>query len=294
MKFLRFSLTRIVLGAILILFSYVILSNYLPSLAFQLGLPEQASVCIFSILTVILLPLIYKWFFGWIEKRTVTEVSFDRFGRNLLWGLLLGVVLQSFVIMFIYAMGGYTVTGVNSASVMLMPFLFAMITGVFEEVLFRGVVFRIVEERLGSWIALIISALIFGFLHLANQNSEFTDGLAVAIEAGLLLGACYILTRNLWMPIIFHAAWNFTQGTIYGAAVSGGSDGNSLIMAKIEGAKWFTGGGFGPEGSVQAVVFCSIATVVILILCAKKGLFVKGALWLKKEEGHAQNANQGA
>ncbi len=290
MKFLRFSLTRIILGGIILLVSYVLFSEYLRDYLTNGGLQKPWPLLISTAVTLVLLPLLYKWFFGGVEGRRVGEISLQRFFPNMVWGVLLGVVLQSFVIMVIYAMGGYTVVSVNSPSVMLLPLCGALMTGVFEELVFRGVVFRIVEERLGSWVALLLSALIFGLLHAFNDNATLIDGVAVSIEAGLLLAVCYMLTRNLWMPIMFHAAWNFTQGTVYGAAVSGGAAGESLISAQIDGAKWFTGGGFGPEGSVQAVVLCTLATVVMLVVCLRKGRVVKGALWLKKEERHAADA----
>jgi membrane protease YdiL (CAAX protease family) len=97
----------------------------------------------------------------------------------------------------------------------------------------------------------------------------------LAIQAGLLLTVAYMYSRNLWFPIAIHFAWNFVQGNIFGANVSGGGTSQSLLSAKIEGAKWFTGGEFGPEGSIQATIFCLIATIILLILCHKKGKIVK-------------------
>ena len=151
---------------------------------------------------------------------------------------------------------------------------------IFEEVLFPGIVFRITEEKLGSYIALAVSALIFGALHLLNPNSTLVSGLAVAIEAGLLLGASYMYTRNLWFPIAIHFAWNFTQSGIYGASTSGGAVTKSLLTSKIAGPVMITGGQFGPEGSVQAVIFCSIATVILMVLSHRQNKIIK-PYWVK-------------
>ena len=99
---------------------------------------------------------------------------------------------------------------------------------IFEEILFRGVLFRIVEEGLGTWAALLISALVFGFVHIGNPGATVWSSVAIAIEAGLLLGMAYQVTRSLPLVIGLHAAWNFTQGSVFGSAVSGTS-GHALL-----------------------------------------------------------------
>ena len=78
--------------------------------------------------------------------------------------------------------------------------------------------------------------------------------MAIAIEAGVLLGAAYKWSGTLWLPIGIHWAWNFTQGNIFGFAVSGNGAGESLIQATVEGPAWLTGGAFGAEASVITVI----------------------------------------
>lgn len=91
----------------------------------------------------------------------------------------------------------------------------------------------------------------------------------------MLLAAAYIYSRNLWFPIAIHFAWNFTQSAIFGANVSGNALSKTLITSKIQGAEWFTGGQFGPEGSIQATLFCLIAAIILLILSHRNGNIVK-------------------
>lgn len=158
----------------------------------------------------------------------------------------------------------------------------AATSSILEEIIVRGIIFRIMEEKLGSYIALIISAIIFGVLHLANPNSSILAAAGLAIQAGLLLAAAYIYTRNLWFPIAVHFAWNFTQSAIFGAAVSGTKTSKTLITSHIEGEKWFTGGAFGPEGSLQATVFCFIVAVVLMVSSSKKGNIVR-PYWRKPQ-----------
>src|SRR5581483_7760086 len=93
---------------------------------------------------------------------------------------------------------------------------------------------------------------------------------AIALEAGILLAAAYLLTRSLWLPIGLHFGWNFTEGGIFGAAVSG-NGAKGLINTSLSGPQLLSGGAFGPEASVAAVGVCLVAAVVMLVLAARRG-----------------------
>jgi hypothetical protein len=124
--------------------------------------------------------------------------------------------------------------------------------------------------------------LIFGALHLANPNATLVSAACIAIEAGLLLGAAYIYSRNLWLPIAIHFAWNFLQSGIFGAITSGNDSTTSLLTTQITGPKLITGGRFGPEGTVQATIFCLIATGILMHLNIKNGKTIKRQVWDSK------------
>jgi hypothetical protein len=138
----------------------------------------------------------------------------------------------------------------------------------------RGVVFRILEQWLGSWIALFLSAAIFGLLHLLNPGATLLNAAAIMFEAGILLAAAYMLTRRLWLCIGIHFAWNFTQGGVFSAAVSGGAS-TDLLQSKLVGAEWLTGGTFGVEASAVALALCVCAGLVLVIAAKRKGNFVR-------------------
>ena len=97
----------------------------------------------------------------------------------------------------------------------------AVFPAVSEEMVFRGVLFRWLEEFGGSWVALLVTSALFGAAHLANPNASWVAAVGIALEAGVMLGAAYMLTRSLWLPMGLHAAWNFTQGEIFDIPVSG-------------------------------------------------------------------------
>ncbi|MDR0294903.1 MAG: CPBP family intramembrane metalloprotease [Prevotellaceae bacterium] len=178
----------------------------------------------------------------------------------MLVGLLLGLLLTSLSILVAYLRNEYIISSVSDLTNIFLRDLtisigFGIATAVFEEVLFRGILFRLIEEKMGSDVALIISALFFGLVHLLNENSSLLAGVAISIEAGILLAAAYIYTRNLWFPIAIHFAWNFSVGNLWGTEVSGGAPSTPILISKLEGSEWFTGGIFGIEASVQAMIF---------------------------------------
>jgi len=218
--------------------------------------------------------LSYTVFFKKFEKRDITEFASKGFIKNVFLGTSIGFVLQSLTILVIYLNGSYTVAAVNPISFILIPFAIMFTVAIIEEILVRGIIFRIMEEKLGSFIALSISSLIFGILHLANAHSTILSSICIT-TAGFLFGSLFIYTRNLWGAIALHFAWNFTQSGIYGAITSGNEKTSSLLEAKIQGAEFITGGEFGPEGSIQAILICLMATVIILILNVRQNKIIK-------------------
>ena len=154
----------------------------------------------------------------------------------------------------------------------------AVFSGVFEETLLRGVVLRHLEAMLGTWAALAISAAIFGALHLVNPDATPFAAFAIAMEAGILLGAAYLLTRRLWLAVGLHAAWNFTQGWVFSVPVSGGPAPLGLLITRRVGPDWLTGGNFGLEASVIALIVATAAGAGMLVLARRRTAFA-GPLW---------------
>ncbi len=114
------------------------------------------------------------------------------------------------------------------------------------------------------WVALGMSAALFGIAHASNPGATWLSSSAIAIEAGVLLGAAFAVTKNLWFPIGLHFAWNFCEGPIYGTQISGSTFSNSLVTAHLSGPVWLTGGSFGPEAGAPAVITCLVASLCLL------------------------------
>ncbi|MBB4807371.1 membrane protease YdiL (CAAX protease family) [Chryseobacterium defluvii] len=274
-KILYFPLTKILVGIIVVSGTYGITKNFRGGIARLSFLSKDWNNLIVTIISTILAVGAYIYLYKVYEKRNITEFSKNNIFKNLIIGALLGAILQSLTILFIYIKGGYSIISINPLLYIISPLTMAFASATFEEILFRGIIFRITEEKLGSYISLLISAIIFGLLHFTNPNSSIGSSIGLAIQAGLLLGAAYIYSRNLWFPIAIHFAWNFTQSGVFGATISGIKASKSLIVSNINGENWYTGGQFGPEGSIQATIFCFTATLILMVLCHKKRRIIK-------------------
>ncbi|WP_270934487.1 CPBP family intramembrane glutamic endopeptidase [Falsiroseomonas oryzae] len=213
---------------------------------------------------------VYAGFVRLVERRPVSELALPGMGRELGIGLLIGAGLYTACVLILMVLGIYRIEGLNPLAFMLPAVAMALSAAIFEELLFRGVLFRIVEESLGSWISLAVSSFVFGFLHLINPAATIMGALFISIEAGLLLGAAYMVTRRLWLSIGFHLAWNYTQSGIFSGIVSGGESRPGLIRATIEGPVALTGGSFGLESSLIAFMLCTTTGVVLLIMAIRR------------------------
>ncbi|WP_242583961.1 CPBP family intramembrane glutamic endopeptidase [Amycolatopsis sp. 195334CR] len=203
----------------------------------------------------------YTWLSRRVEDRTeVTELPAAGRWRGLGRGVLIGVAtfLATMLLAFLFtdadvASGSFwACLGVagSMASV-----------AVTEELLFRGVVHRFLEQRIGSVIAIAVSSLIFGLTHLLNGNATLWGTLAIAVEGGALLAIAYTATRSLWLPIGLHFAWNFTESGVFGTAVSGADSEPGLLRTVLSGPEVLTGGTFGPEASLFALLCCLVPAV---------------------------------
>lgn len=215
----------------------------------------------------------YGAFVRLVERRVATELAGAGAGRELGLGLALGLGLFSAVIGVLWLLGHYTVTGSNPPEVMGPVLALAIMAGLTEELLIRGLAFRILEAWLGSWTALALTAALFGALHLPNPGATLTSAAAIALEAGVMLAAAFMLTRRLWLAIGIHAGWNFTQTGLYGVATSGKA-GTGLLKGELSGPAWLSGGGFGPEASAVAVAVCVAMGLALLWLAYRRGHFM--------------------
>jgi membrane protease YdiL (CAAX protease family) len=234
------------------------------------GLPVSIIVPAAGILGSLVVVIVYRLLVRWTEKRTAGELLLSRAPGGFVGGTVLGAGLFCAVYAVLWALGVAHYKGIGTTDGLALAFAISLLAGFGEEMVFRGVVFRLCEEGFGTTVAVVVSGVLFGAIHAANPGATLASSAAIAVEAGVLLAAAFALTRSLWLPIGLHFAWNFTEGGIFGGSVSG-HETKSLLSVPLHGPDYLTGGQFGPEASVAAVGVCLTAAIVMLVLAAQRG-----------------------
>jgi uncharacterized protein len=225
----------------------------------------------FDLLAIPLLLLLYELVIRHLGEHPRDDYRDPRWARHLLLGLGAGLAVFSAAVAIAGALGIYRVTSEGDLSGLLPAFIAsALFPAVSEELLFRGILFRWIEEWGGSWVALLLTSALFGCAHLLNPHASAIAAVGIAFEAGVMLGAAYMLTRSLWLPMGLHAAWNFAQGEIYDIPVSG-TKVHGMLNARLSGPPLLTGNGFGLEASLIAIIVATLFGLWLLYLAIRKG-----------------------
>jgi len=145
----------------------------------------------------------------------------------------------------------------------------SLFIGFLEEIVFRGMVVRELALRWGWGRGIVYGGLFFGVSHLLNLGPDLTVTNAVwIVGGGLIYGAClaalYLRSGSLWLPIGFHAGWNFCLSAIVGAVMSGNDSSFGLWQLQLTGPALLTGGDFGIETSVVSLAIMAALTLVVL------------------------------
>lgn len=258
----RFSLVRILVGILAVVAPValtMILARQLVEKSMRGHWPQllAAALCLAG----------YWLYVRKVEKRALTELSSPRAGLELGAGLLLGAAAFGATIGILYLAGAYQVTGSNGPGVMLKPLTELVLVALFEELLFRGVLFRNIERSLGSRNALLLSAVVFALAHLPNAGITILAVGATA-AAGLMFAAAYLVTRRLWLVIGMHFAWNFMLDAVFPVPVAGHPV-KGLLQGQLSGPEWLSGGAYGVEATA-ATLFVVLAVAGCLVAIARR------------------------
>jgi len=271
------------LVAMLLAIAIFVLAYAAPVLLVR-ALPPMDQLSTLSILAILQIGLLfaaYKLLIRHLGRERRDDLPLAGAPKGLALGLVGGFILFSAVVGVAAVADVYNIIGEGSTAALLTALIaIAIIPGFTEELMFRGILFRWLEEFGGSWFALALTSALFGLGHIFNSGATVFSSFAIAMEAGILLGAAYMLTRNLWVPIGLHAAWNFTQGEIWDVPVSG-FDQNGLVEARLSGPEILSGGTFGLEASIFALILCTAAGVWLLVLAIRRGQLVR-AYWVRR------------
>jgi uncharacterized protein len=215
--------------------------------------------------------MIYTLTMKHLARRPISEISRQRAGIEAGMGILTGALFIIVSTLIIVAMGGYSLQWANSvdiSSVLVTSIELALSAAIVEELIFRGLMFQVIQNWAGDWLALVVTSLFFGVAHLWNPEATLWSSFAITIEAGVLLGAAFLWRRNLWFVIGLHFAWNAIEGLI-GIPVSGHLI-DGLYTVKVNGPALLTGGDFGLEGSIVPILLSLLITIFMLIRAKRK------------------------
>ena len=235
-----------------------------------LNIPAYAAVPLSTIAAVATL-YAFKKYLSWYAEDS-ESLSFRGKMRMMGIGWAVSVVNFLATIVCLFLCGCYRIVNVelDVASQLSWLSLFLLV-GVVEEVIFRGILFRLIADKWNIAVGLTTSSLLFGLAHLGNPGATLWAALAIALASGWLFGMAYAYHQTIWVPIGMHWAWNYLEGGVFGCAVSGTPlDYRPLITPRISGTDLLSGGAFGPEASIICVAIGIGISIVYTMLYIKK------------------------
>lgn len=205
----------------------------------------------------------------WDKLPFVDNMGFSLRGRgkDLLLGLAVAAGIYAVGFGVSVLAGWVNVTGVHFDAVsLLVSFILMVMVALAEESMVRGFVLgHMLDVGMNKFLALVLSSLIFAAMHLGNPGMSVISFINIAL-AGVLLGAAYIYTRNLWFSISLHLFWNWIQGPVLGYEVSGTSNTSTLLALNLSDNTLMNGGNFGFEASLPCTILMLAAIVCIIYL----------------------------
>lgn len=235
-----------------------------------LNIPAYAAVPLSTIAAVATL-YAFKKYLSWYAEDS-ESLSFRGKMRMMGIGWAVSVVNFLAIIVCLFLCGCYRIVNVelDVASQLSWLSLFLLV-GVVEEVIFRGILFRLIADKWNIAVGLTTSSLLFGLAHLGNPGATLWAALAIALASGWLFGMAYAYHQTIWVPVGMHWAWNYLEGGVFGCAVSGTPlDYRPLITPRISGTDLLSGGAFGPEASIICVAIGIGISIVYTMLYIKK------------------------
>jgi membrane protease YdiL (CAAX protease family) len=251
-----------------------LLGKLLPTMA------ANAAAAVKGAIAIALMLAVYKLVIVRLGERPRDDLPIAAAPRGLALGVLTGFLLFCALVGIAALFDVYNSVGPGDTRELVKDLIGMTILAAFmEELLFRGILFRWIEAFAGSWAALVVTSALFGLAHIFNANATWISSLAIMVEAGALLGGAYMLSRNLWVPMGLHAAWNFTQGFLFDVPVSG-NDMHGLVQAKLSGPVLLSGGPFGLEASMIGVVLSIPLGAFLILLAGRRGHVVQ-PMWMR-------------
>ncbi|MFL0251997.1 CPBP family intramembrane glutamic endopeptidase [Clostridium neuense] len=253
---------------ILICFEIIII----PTIIFSIILPPSLSKYTQEIMFIAVPIFMWKV----VEGKSLNKMGFTHERKSVgdfIIGLLFGVASISAVFVILLASGNISFAGSIfkphiTIGTLLDIVLFIMV-GFAEEIFCRGYCLRSIYEKNGSLMAVIISSVIFSALHFGNPN--VTPLFFVNVVLIGILFSYMALEINIWLPIGFHAMWDYFEGNVWGLPNSGNLV-RGIYDTKLTGINIINGGLVGPEGGLAVTLIILIGFLIVYLIKDNKEL----------------------
>jgi len=228
-----------------------------------------------------LLSLIAALFIGWLCGKYLEGLPFRALGawftkgwlRNLGVGIVVGSASLGLAVIFAAIYGDLSFrlnSGQQSSAIFVrlgISLLVFAAAAAFEEAFFRGYMLQTFSRSGLAWLAILLTSIFFGIVHLNNPNAGPFSTINTVL-AGIWFGVAYLKTRDLWFAFGMHLMWNWTQGAIFGIEVSGLTDITTpALLEEIDrGPSWITGENYGIEGGIACTIALILSTTLIYFL----------------------------
>ena len=214
-------------------------------------------------------------FVRFILKKRLDYIFFkrDELAKNIALGLFFGFLQISIYVLVDLGRGVLGYNGINLGNLNLIflgYFIGFFIQSTSEEFLVRGILTRVLYDKYGKNLAIILPSVFFGLLHLGNEGVTVLSTLNT-ILVGIFFAKLLFYTDNIMVTSGAHAGWNFSMAMIYGLNVSGISGFDSLLNFKILSYNLYDKT-YGPEGSIVVTFIEIISIFIIFYLEKRKGV----------------------
>jgi len=271
-RFFRFPAIRIIVGLAVVGLIPVVVNRFVLKPAFSLLIPGQGAANTLRYLAALLLYCgVYILFIRISEKRNIPELGLAGLGKNAGLGFALSLGAMGAIAGVCAIAGIYAIDGFNPGFEWIRVFAFVAVLAFNEELLFRGIFYRIAEKTYGTISALAASAVVFSVMHLVNPGASWASFLSAAL-GGTIAGLLFTWRGNLWLCATFHAGWNYFQAVL-GSSVSGTDSFGFFFKGKLTGTDLLTGGTFGIEASIVTLVVLATFAAGLAGWMIKKKLY---------------------
>lgn len=207
----------------------------------------------------------------YLDKKPTELIGFtphSRWLKDYSWGVLIGFISVTVLFLLLLSMNFIEIT-LNSITSDLLINIFIFSLGItvlqsaFEELLFRGYLFQNFIEATNVIIATIVMSALFGIGHMLTPHSSWIVAINLTVF-GIWHSIGYLTTKSLWFPSGLHFGWNFFMRNVYSLPVSGTVASHSLFSIKDKGPSLITGGEYGPEAGIPALIIMIIMSLLVL------------------------------